>query len=149
MMASKPVPPRKSGGRRSRSKGVRAERELVRLLHDAGIAAERVPLSGAAGGAFAGDIRLPGGRRAEVKIRSRLPRLYALLDDGTASTIFDPSARGWGQYERWLGTADVLFVRADRMPWLVIQRSLGVLQVQTLERWIATYHRRQGGRAAA
>lgn len=131
-------PARAPGGRASRTKGVRAEQALVRLLRNAGIPAERVPLSGAAGGHFTGDIRLPGGWRAEVKIRSRLPRLYALFDDGTESTLIDPSARGWGQYGRWLGTADVLFVRADRMPWLAIDRAgPGTLRVRTLERWTA------------
>ena len=35
-------------GRRSRDKGNRAERHLVHLLQGAGLAAERVPLSGSA-----------------------------------------------------------------------------------------------------
>jgi Holliday junction resolvase len=37
-----------SGGRASRQKGNRTERAIVRALQDAGFAAERVPLSGAA-----------------------------------------------------------------------------------------------------
>jgi Holliday junction resolvase len=37
-------------GRRSRSKGLRSERGIVALLKARGIAAERVPLSGAVGG---------------------------------------------------------------------------------------------------
>ena len=43
-------------GRRSRSKGARTERSIVNALQSHGIAAVRVPLSGAAGGRFAGDI---------------------------------------------------------------------------------------------
>ena len=39
-------------GRMSRTKGGRVERELVNKLKESGIAAERVPLSGAAGGTF-------------------------------------------------------------------------------------------------
>lgn len=46
-----------TGGRRSRDKGNRAERAVVRFLQDRGFAAERIPLSGSAGGKFAGDIR--------------------------------------------------------------------------------------------
>jgi len=38
------------GGRRSRQKGDRFERAIVRLLQAAGLGAERRPLSGSAGG---------------------------------------------------------------------------------------------------
>jgi Holliday junction resolvase len=44
-------------GRRSRSKGARTERGIVKVLQANGIAAVRMPLSGAAGGRFAGDNR--------------------------------------------------------------------------------------------
>ena len=43
-------------GRRSRSKGARTERGIVNALKASGIAAVRVPLSGAVGGRFGGDI---------------------------------------------------------------------------------------------
>jgi Holliday junction resolvase len=46
-------------GRASREKGNRIERALVALLQEAGFAAERVPLSGAARGRFGGDISIP------------------------------------------------------------------------------------------
>jgi Holliday junction resolvase len=46
-------------GRRSRNKGARVERSIVNALQANGIAAVRVPLSGAVGGRFAGDIVLP------------------------------------------------------------------------------------------
>src|SRR4051812_19739032 len=42
-------------GRRSRDKGARVERAIVNALQTGGFAAERVPLSGAAGGRYSGD----------------------------------------------------------------------------------------------
>ena len=44
--------------RMSRDKGQRIERELAHLHLDAGIPASRVPLSGAAGGEYAGDLHI-------------------------------------------------------------------------------------------
>jgi Holliday junction resolvase len=41
-------------GRRSRDKGARTERCIVNALKASGIAAVRLPLSGAVGGRFAG-----------------------------------------------------------------------------------------------
>lgn len=46
-------------GAHSRNKGARFERAIVHAFQDAGIAAERIPLSGAAGGKFAGDVTAP------------------------------------------------------------------------------------------
>lgn len=46
-------------GRASRDKGNRTERTIVRIGQDHGFAAERIPLSGAAGGRFVGDISIP------------------------------------------------------------------------------------------
>ena len=46
-------------GRRSRDKDTRAERCIVNALKASGIAAVRVPLSGAVGARFDGDIVLP------------------------------------------------------------------------------------------
>ena len=43
-------------GKMSRDKGARRERELVNIFKDNNIHAERVPLSGAAGGRFSGDV---------------------------------------------------------------------------------------------
>jgi hypothetical protein len=48
-----------TGGRASRQKGNRLERALVHALQNAGFAAERVPLSGAARGRFGGDVSVP------------------------------------------------------------------------------------------
>ena len=91
-----------SGGRTSRDKGNRAERQLVQALQDAGFAAERVPLSGAMHGRFGGDLSVPllgTDRRCEVKVRGNgFIQLYAWLEGG----------------------ADMLIVRADRRTPLVI-----------------------------
>lgn len=90
-----------SGGRASRDKGNRLERTLVHALQNAGFAAERVPLSGAARGRFGGDLSIPilgVDRRVEVKAR----------------------ANGFRRLYEWLGDHDFLIVRADHAEPLVI-----------------------------
>src|SRR3954452_9716115 len=47
------------GGKASRQKGNRAERDIGRFLQERGFAAERVPLSGSAGGSYLGDLTVP------------------------------------------------------------------------------------------
>jgi len=90
-------------GRRSRSKGVRTERSIVNALKVSGIAAVRVPLSGAVGGRFAGDIGLPlVGRDLCVEVKAR--------------------ADGFRELYSWLDRRDVLIVKADRQEPLVILR---------------------------
>jgi hypothetical protein len=91
----------KNGGRRSRAKGNRTERAIVRVLQGHGFAAERVPLSGAARGRFGGDISIPllgVDRRVEVKARGN----------------------GFGRLYNWLTNHDLLIVRADRREPLVV-----------------------------
>ena len=87
-------------GRKSKRKGYRIERELVLLHREMGIAAERMPLSGALGGDLAGDVEIPGVGRAEVKCRA--------------------GGAGFKTLERWLGDNDVLFLRRDRSTPLVV-----------------------------
>lgn len=89
------------GGKASRQKGNRAERAIVRFLQDRGFAAERVPLSGAAGGSYLGDLTVPllgADRVVEVKVR----------------------AAGFSQLYNWLTDRDILIVRADRSEPLVV-----------------------------
>jgi Holliday junction resolvase len=89
------------GGRSPRQKGNRAERALVRYLQQQGFAAERIPLSGAAGGSFCGDVTLEllgSNRRVEVKCRGN----------------------GFRELYAWLAEHDFLVVRADRREPLVI-----------------------------
>ena len=100
-------------------KGKRVERELVELHRDLGIEAQRVPRSGAAGGAFAGDVHLHlfGGDVeplvGEVKARA--------------------SGEGFKTLARWLDGADILFLRADRqppmvcLPWATWAKVVGLL----------------------
>ena len=90
-----------SGGRSPRQKGNRSERALVRYLQDRGFAAERVPLSGSAGGKYAGDLSVPVlgiDRRVEVKVRGN----------------------GFRELYSWLVDRDFLIVRADRAEPLVV-----------------------------
>ena len=90
-------------GRHSRSKGARTERSIVNALRASGIAAVRVPLSGAAGGRFAGDILLPVmGRDLCVEVKAR--------------------AAGFRELYSWLTNRDVLIVKADRQEPLVVLR---------------------------
>jgi Holliday junction resolvase len=88
-------------GRAPRRKGDRLERALVRALQDNGFAAERVPLSGSAGGSYTGDLTVPLlGRDLRIEAKAR----------GT----------GFNQLYRWLDGADLLIVRADRSEPLVV-----------------------------
>jgi Archaeal holliday junction resolvase (hjc) len=89
------------GGRASRDKGNRAERAIVKFLLERGFAAERVPLSGSAGGSYLGDLTVPIlniDRVVEVKCR----------------------ADGFRELYKWLQERDILIVRADRSEPLVI-----------------------------
>jgi hypothetical protein len=88
-------------GRKSRDKGARAERALVKILQTYGFSAERVPLSGAAGGSYVGDVTVPlqgVDRVVEVKCR----------------------ADGFRELYGWLANRDLLVVKADRRVPLVV-----------------------------
>jgi len=78
-------------GNYSRNKGLRFEREVVNALQDHGIAAERIPLSGSAGGSFSGDISCPVlgyDRRLECKIKSGgYTSIYSDLGDNFGLVI--------------------------------------------------------------
>ncbi|MEM9762131.1 MAG: hypothetical protein AAF968_06430 [Pseudomonadota bacterium] len=93
-------------GRPSRDKGARRERELVRRLKDSGIHAERVPLSGAAGGTFSGDVDVYASGHdapfvAELKARK--------------------NGEGFKTLEGWLGDLDMLVLWRDRAtPFYVV-----------------------------
>jgi hypothetical protein len=88
-------------GARHRRKGDRIERELVAYLKHRGFAAERVPLSGSAGGSFIGDITIQLlGRDFTVEVKVR--------------------GNGFRRLYGWLADRDLLIVRADRREPLVI-----------------------------
>ena len=91
-------------GKMQRDKGARVEREIVALLNEIpGVEAERVPLSGAAGGSYSGDISIrigDYGVTAEVKARK----------DG----------QGFATLERWLGENDLRVLKRDRQTPMVV-----------------------------
>ena len=107
-------------GKASRDKGGRVEREIVRRHLELGVHAERVPLSGAAGGRFSGDVEV-----------------YFFGPD-EAPLVTEVKARGKGAgfkvIEKWLGENDVLFLRRDRadplvvLPWRTWARFLARIQ---------------------
>jgi hypothetical protein len=107
------VTPRRSGGRASREKGNRVERAIVHALQEASFAAERVPLSGSAGGRYLGDISVPLlglDRTVEVKAR----------------------AHGFLQLYDWLTARDILIVRADRREPLVVLPLRLAIEIATI-----------------
>lgn len=90
-------------GKFSRDKGARFERQLVGAFQAAGIAAERVPLSGAAGGRYSGDVSAPiGGADRLFEVKKR--------------------AEGFSLIYRWLGNNYALALGADRCEPLVCLR---------------------------
>ena len=92
-----------AGGKAARQKGDRFERECVKLLLDSGVPAQRVPLSGAAGGMFSGDIHVTVlGRNEKAECKSR--------------------ARAWSDLYGWLVDNFVLFIKKDREEPLVVLR---------------------------
>jgi len=109
-------------GAGARSKGCRIEREIVHLLQEAGIVAERVPLSGGQGGSYTGDVMvhglLCGSLKCEVKARA--------------------GGDGFKTLEGWLGDNDLLFLRRDRRPPMV------VMEMGTLLKLMADLHLARG-----
>jgi hypothetical protein len=91
---------KKRGGRASRQKGNRFERAIVKLLQDRGLGAERVPLSGSAGGSYSGDLTVPVLRDLVVEANAR--------------------ANGFARLYSWLEGRDALIIKADRRDALVI-----------------------------
>ena len=82
---------------RSREKGDRFERECVNRLHELGVEASRIPLSGAMGGDYAGDIIVQG-HRIECKTRKR----------------------AWLDLFNWLPGNHALMIKSDRTDTLVV-----------------------------
>ena len=90
-----------TGGKAPRRKGDRVERAIVRALQEHGLGAERVPLSGSAGGSYLGDLTVPlmgADRVVEVKAR----------------------ATGFAQLYAWLKCRDILVIKTDRREPLVV-----------------------------
>jgi hypothetical protein len=79
-------------GKSQRDKRARAERAFAKL-----ISGERVPLSGAAGGSYVGDV-VGMGMVWECKVRKD----------------------GFKQLYSWMDGKDALAIKADRKQWLVV-----------------------------
>jgi hypothetical protein len=90
-------------GRAPARKGKRVERELVHLLCELGLPCARVPLSGALGGSCSGDIDLElHGRIAKAEVKAR---------------------RKFNTLHEWLGSNELLILKADRQDPLVVMRT--------------------------
>jgi hypothetical protein len=108
-------------GKRQRDKGNRIERNLVNKLKEQGIAAERVPLSGALGGQHFGDIVLPTGERCEVKGRA-------------SNRIF------WKLIKQYIEGVSYLLLVEDRQPPLVVMHWDDFVKYQKLkEEYVRTH----------
>lgn len=90
-------------GLKSKRKGYEFERETVNRLQELGLAAERVPLSGAAGGSYLGDLTCPVQGRDRVFECKRRANGFKFLTDS-------------------MGANFGLIVRDDRSPTLVVLR---------------------------
>ena len=90
------------GGKASRDKGAAFEREIVNWHKQRGVDAERIPLSGAMKGTYASDIKL-GPQLALTAECKRRARAWQDIYDA-----FDQDK------------ADVVFIRKDRKPALVV-----------------------------
>ncbi len=104
-------------GKKSRDKGLRFERELVNLMQSYGRAAERVPLSGAAGGRYSADVSCPVlGSDWKIEAKCR--------------------ADGFAQVYKYLGLNDALIIKSDRRRPLVVldlRRALAILNAKETE----------------
>ena len=107
-----------TGGRRSRAKGDRVEREIVQRHKAIHIFAERVPLSGATRyQGNGGDVDIYVNGRDEAPLVSEVKS----RKDGS----------GFKSLERWLGENDLIFLRRNGadplvvLPWSTWARLLG------------------------
>lgn len=111
-------------GKPSRAKGLRIEREIVQRHKDMGVRAERVPLSGAAGGSFTGDIIVVP---EQERFRSDRHPLIAEVKSRK-------NGAGFATLEGWLASNDVLFLRRDRaeplvvLPWSTWERLVSLMR---------------------
>lgn len=97
------------GGKKSREKGDRAERKVVEAFKKAGLKAQRIPLSGSAGGEFTGDVWVGLGIRPYT-------------DGLTLEVKSRKSPTPWKQLTTWLAENDGLVLCEDRKPPLVLLR---------------------------
>ena len=106
--------------RKSRDKGARFEREVVSLHKAEGIHAERVPLSGAAGGAYAGDV--------DIYVRG----------PDAAPWVGECKVRGPRSGDKWHTTIKTLHAELAKGNEFIVTKYDGGQKAVTLpwERWI-------------
>ncbi len=97
--------PKPKGGKNKKEKGDRFERQCVELFISYGLWAERVPLSGAAGGSFGSDIHVTDP-----------------IEGGTVKYECKSRARAWSDLYQWLAPTDVhaLLIKRDRSEPLIV-----------------------------
>ena len=100
-------------GKKSRDKGARSERALVNLLREGGLAALRVPLSGASKG-FKGDVVIRGCVNNPNKDET------GGCDCPDFRIESKVRANGFKQIYNWLDGNDALAIKADNKEWLVV-----------------------------
>lgn len=88
-------------GKSQRDKGARIERKVVALLEQVGIEAERMPLSGAAGGSYSGDVTF------NLPLDNKIKKTIEVKGRGKAGVY-------WRTAEKHLGANDYLFMWEDR-----------------------------------
>lgn len=101
------------GGRASKQKGSRNERDLVKLLLSHGFAAARTPLSGALR-----QVRYGGGADVEATMFGRMHRIEC-----------KHHAVGFLKLYKWLVGVDLLVVRADRAEPLVVMPMSKLIEI--------------------
>ena len=102
---------------RSKRKGTRIENEIVQRHKALGMQAERVPLSGAAGGSYTGDVVITMKRALHGHETSAVPYKNMNLRGEVKAR---KQGAGFTTLERWLGTNDLLFLKRDRQDPMVV-----------------------------
>jgi len=108
--------------RGKRRKGSAGERELVKILNEAGIPARRVPLSGAMSSTgFGGDILVT---KREPCLCPRGPNACSHWggEINVEKKWECKRRRGFASIYKWLEDAAVLAFRGDRGEWIVTMR---------------------------
>ena len=103
--------PKRSGGRASRQKGDRREREIVAQHIEIGIHSERVPLSGA---------QRYQGNGADIDVYALGRDAAPMVCEVKARKVGASDSGGFTTMERWLSDYDALFLKRDRRPPLVL-----------------------------
>ena len=114
-MAKDPVKQRK--GRSAKQRGSKEERKIAKALTELGCASRRVAMSGAQAkfdSRLAGDIQI--GLMPPASIGALVSRDYYLLGESKVRG----DGGGFKMLDEWLGENDVLFVRRNYKPTLVV-----------------------------